>query len=280
MAYRHGRGRWLAIAALVAAAGLGAAAQGAQKIAPRDQLTVSVFGVDALSGKFPVGADGTITFPHLGAVAVAGQTTRDVEAHLTRSLKDAGYLVNPQVTVELEQTANKRVIVTGAVRSPGQLPFGGELTLFEALALAGSTTPEAGDLVIVLRAGAGAAGTNGAGASTPAAGDDEGENVIEVSLTELQSGRFADNVTLNDGDHIVVPRAQQVFINGQVRSPGAYSVPSGATVLQAITLAGGLTDRGTYRGLKILRDKKELKNVKQDTVVRPGDTIIVKASPF
>ncbi|MGH9204080.1 MAG: polysaccharide biosynthesis/export family protein, partial [Vicinamibacterales bacterium] len=73
---------------------------------------------------------------------------------------------------------------------------------------------------------------------------------------------------------------QQVFINGQVRSPGAYSIPSGATVLQAITLAGGLTDRGTYRGVRILRDKKELKNVKQDTVVKPGDTIIVKASPF
>ena len=281
MAYRHGRGRWLAIAVLLAA-GAAAAAQGAQRIAPRDQLTVAVFGVDALSGKYPVGADGTITFPHLGTVAVAGQTTRDVEAHLTRSLKEAGYLVNPQVTVELEQTANKRVIVTGAVRSPGQLPFGGELTLFEALALAGSTTPEAGDLVIVLRAGATGASAGGAGASgaSARASDEEGEQVIEVSLTELQSGRFADNVTLHDGDHIVVPRAQQVFINGQVRSPGAYSVPSGATVLQAITLAGGLSDRGTYRGIKILRDKKELKNVKQDTVVRPGDTIIVKASPF
>jgi polysaccharide export outer membrane protein len=177
------------------------------------------------------------------------------------------------VTVELVQTPNKRVIVTGAVRSPGQLPFGGELTLFEALALVGSTTSEAGDLVLVLRNGA-----DGNGEESQNGGKDE--NVVEVSLSDLQSGKLAHNVTLNDGDHIVVPRAQQVFINGQVRSPGAYSVPSGATVLQAITLAGGLTDRGTYRGIRILRDKKELKNVKQDTIVRPGDTIIVKASPF
>lgn len=254
---------------------MSSAGQSVPKIAARDQLTIVVFGVDALSGKFPVGADGTITFPHLGAIAVAGLGTREVEANLTKTLKDGGLLVNPQVTVELVQTPNKRVIITGAVRTPGQLPFGGELSLFEALALVGSTTSEAGDLVLVLRS------ADGHGGSGAAQTDDESNGVIEVSLTDLQSGKLAENnLMLRDGDHIVVPRAQQVFINGQVRSPGAYSVPSGATVLQAITLAGGLTDRGTYRGIRILRDKKELKNVKQDTIVRPGDTIIVKASPF
>jgi len=250
-----------------------ASAQTAPKIAARDQLTITVFGVQELTGKFQVNADGSINFPHLGSVAVAGQATRDVEAHLSRSLKEGGFLLNPQVTVELVQTPNKRVIVTGAVRSPGQLPYAGELTLFEALALVGSPTAEAGDLVLVVRGDSNgeAATQNGEGSS----------NVVEVSLNDLQSGRLAEyNVALHDGDHIVVPRAQQVFISGQVRSPGAFSVPSGATVLQALTLAGGLTERGTNRGIRILRDKKELKNVKLDTVVRPGDTIIVKASPF
>lgn len=272
MAYKHVR-RILLAAALVATVAAPASAQNVPKIAARDAITVLVYGVEALSGKFAVGADGTITFPHLGAIAVAGQTTREVEAGLAKSLKDAGYLVNPQVTVELVQTPNKRVIITGAVRSPGQLPYAGELSLFEALALVGSTTSEAGDLVLVLRA------DGGDGATATVAGE-QANNVVEVSLAELQSGRLAENVMLNDGDHIVVPRAQQVFINGQVRSPGAYSIPSGASVLQAITLAGGLTDRGTYRGIRILRDKKEVKNVKQDTPVKPGDTIIVKASPF
>ena len=88
------------------------------------------------------------------------------------------------------------------------------------------------------------------------------------------------NLGLQDGDQVVVPRAQQVFISGQVRSPGAYNVPSGSTVMQAIILAGGLTDRGTYRGVKILRDGKEVKSVKNETPVRPGDTIVVKASAF
>ncbi|MGQ0737279.1 MAG: polysaccharide biosynthesis/export family protein [Acidobacteriota bacterium] len=251
------------------------AAQGGPKVAPRDSLTISVFGVEALSGKFAVGPDGTISYPHLGQIKVAGLDARAVETQISGQLRQAGYLVNPQVTVELTQTPNKKVIITGAVRSPGQLPFAGEMTLFEALALVGSTTPEAGDLVLVVRAGA------HAGDGETRVGDrSDDDGVIEVSLRALENGNLANNVTLEDGDNIVVPRAQQVFISGQVRSPGGYTVVSGTSVLQAITLAGGLTDRGTMRGLRIIRDKKEVKNVKADTVVRPGDTLVVKASPF
>lgn len=256
----------LIAAALVAIASVGAAAQDAAKVAARDQLTITVFGVEDLSGKFPVAADGTMVYPHLGAIRVAGLATSQVAATLSAKLKEAGLLLNPQVTVELIQTPNKKVLVTGAVRSPGQVPFAGELTLFEALALAGSATSEAGDLVLVVRGGSGAQPGEG--------------TMLEVSRAELESGRMERNVTLQDGDQIVVPRAQQVFISGQVRSPGAYNVPSGSTVMQAIILAGGLTERGTYRGVKILRDGKEVKSVKTETLVRPGDTIVVKASAF
>jgi polysaccharide export outer membrane protein len=254
-------------AVMVVAAHAMIAAQGATKVAARDQLAVTVFGVEDLSGKYPVAVDGTMNYPHLGALRVVGLDTTQVAATLSTKLKEAGLLLNPQVSVELIQTPNKKVLVTGAVRTPGQLPFAGELTLFEALALAGSATSDAGDLVLVMRA-------SGAGQQSA-----EG-NVIEVSRSELESGRMERNVALQDGDQIVVPRAQQVFISGQVRSPGAYNVPSGSTVMQAIILAGGLTDRGTYRGVKILRDGKEVKSVKTETQVRPGDTIVVKASAF
>jgi polysaccharide biosynthesis/export protein len=262
----------LGVCLVVGLAGV-AAAQPAPKIAARDQLTITVFGVDGLSGKFAVGSDGTINYPHLGSLRVAGLVPREVESDLMQKLKDGGFLVNPQVTVDLVQTQTKKVIITGAVRTPGQLPFAGQLTVFEALALAGSTTPEAGDLVLVVRAGAASAETEG--------GRPSGEGVLEISLSDLESGKLADhNVTLNDGDHIVVPRAQQVFISGQVRSPGAYTVSSGTTVLQALTLAGGLTDRGSNRGIRIIRDKKEIKDVKLDTIVKPGDTIVIKARQF
>lgn len=269
MAPKHRTRALLVVTALAVAVVAAPAAQTGAKVSARDQLAITVFGVEDLTGKFLVAADGTVTFPHLGAVPVAGMDAAQVAAELSGKLKAAGLLLNPQVTVELVQTPNKRVIVTGAVRSPGQLPFAGELTLFEALALSGSTTSEAGDLVLVIRS------------SAPGNGNGEGGNVIEVSRAELEGGNLAQhNVTLHDGDQIVVPRAQQVFISGQVRSPSGYTIASGTTVLQALTLAGGLTDRGTMRGIKILRNGKEVKNVKADTIVRPGDTIIVRASAF
>ena len=261
--------RFLALVAaawMVVAANAMIAAQGGSKVGARDQLAITVFGVEDLSGKFPVAPDGTLNYPHLGALRVVGLDTAQVAATLSAKLKEAGLLLNPQVSVELIQTPNKKVIVTGAVRTPGQMPFAGELTLFEALALAGSATSDAGDLILVMRAGGGGQSSEG--------------NVIEVSRNELESGRMERNVALQDGDQIVVPRAQQVFISGQVRSPGAYNVPAGSTVMQAIILAGGLTDRGTYRGVKILREGKEVKSVKTESQVRPGDTIVVKASAF
>jgi polysaccharide biosynthesis/export protein len=266
MAPKHRSSSLCLAVVLVVAATAMMAAQGAAKVAARDQLAITVFGVEDLSGQFPVAVDGTLNYPHLGALRVAGMDTAQVAAALSAKLKEAGFLLNPQVSVELIQTPNKKVIVTGAVRSPGQLPFAGELTLFEALALAGSATSDAGDLILVMRANNGQPSAEG--------------NVVEVSRAELESGRMERNVALQDGDQIVVPRAQQVFISGQVRSPGAYNVPTGSTVMQAIILAGGLTDRGTYRGVKILRDGKEVKSVKTETQVRPGDTIVVRASAF
>jgi polysaccharide export outer membrane protein len=254
-----------------------AAQQTGPKIEPRDQVAVAVFGVPSLSGKFPVDVDGTLNFPLVGPVRVAGLTAREVEADLGRRLVEGGFFTTvPQITIDLEQTPNKRVTVTGAVRSAGQIAYAGELTLLDALVRTGGVTTEAGDEALVVRRPRadqdGAATEGGAEVADP---------VIIVNLRELQSGNVAaHNVTLQDGDLVIVQRAQSVYISGQVRSPGAVRVESGATVLQVLALAGGLNDRGTTRGMRIIRNKEEVEDVTLETVVRPGDTIIVRASPW
>ncbi|MGE0702684.1 MAG: polysaccharide biosynthesis/export family protein [Vicinamibacterales bacterium] len=250
------------------------AQQAALTISPRDQVAVAVFGVERLTGKFPVEVDGSMNYPLLGPVQVAGLTTREVEAELGRRLTEGGFFtVTPQITVDLEQTPNKRVTVTGAVRSGGQIMFAGELTLLDAIVRAGSPTPEAGDEALVVRQGGLTDGATGA--------EHDASNVITVNLRELQSGNVAEhNVTLHDGDLVIVQRAQSVYVSGQVRSPGAVRIETGATVLQVLALAGGLNERGTNRGLRILRNKEEVEDVTLETVVRPGDTIIVRASPW
>lgn len=269
--------------ALVLAASVATAQQAQPTIAPRDQVTVAVFGVERLSGQFPVDVDGSLNYPLLGPIRVAGLTPRALEADLSRRLIEGGYFTTaPQITVALEQTPNKRVTVTGAVRQAGQILYAGELTLLDALVRAGSATAEAGEEALVVRAPR-VAPDGGLVPGDPGdPGDDEGLNgVITVNLRELQSGNVAaHNITLHDGDLVIVQRAQSVYVSGQVRSPGAVRIEAGATVLQVLALAGGLNDRGTTRGIRILRNAEYVEHVDMQTVVRPGDTIIVRASPW
>jgi polysaccharide export outer membrane protein len=84
---------------------------------------------------------------------------------------------------------------------------------------------------------------------------------------------------LHDGDTIFVPRAESVYVFGQVKNPGAYSLQQKNTsVLQALSLAGGVTDRGSTSRIRIVRivngEKKDLK-AKIGDIVKPGDTVIV-----
>jgi polysaccharide export outer membrane protein len=102
--------------------------------------------------------------------------------------------------------------------------------------------------------------------------------VIKVNVMDLQSGKLSNNVALRDGDTVFVPKAEPFFVTGQVRSPGSYPLQKGMTVLQALSVAGGVTDRGTTRRMKLIRmadgKKKEL-SVELTDLVQPGDTIIV-----
>ena len=103
-------------------------------------------------------------------------------------------------------------------------------------------------------------------------------DVTTVDLKQLQSGAFSQNVSLRDGDTIFVPRAESVYVFGQVRSPGAYPIQRNTTVLQALSLAGGVNERGATGRIRIVRIEKgktiEVR-VKLNDVVRPGDTIMV-----
>jgi polysaccharide export outer membrane protein len=253
--------------ALLAGGGL-RAQQVEPRIAPSDQLTVTVFGVDSLSGKFLVDAAGEFEFPLVGRLKAGGLTARDLGSLISRSLVDKKIMaITPQVVVELLQTANHRVTVTGEVRVPQEIVFAGTLKLFDALVRVGMTGPDAGDQILVVRAPV----------------ENAEEEILHVNLRELSSGNLSDyDIDLQDGDRVIVPAAEKVFIDGYVRSPGAYVVPSGATVRQALTLAGGITDRGSDRGIRILRriegenDPKELKNVELSEPVQPGDTIIIR----
>jgi polysaccharide export outer membrane protein len=249
-------------------------ARGEYLIGAQDVLTVTVWDSPDLSGKFTVETDGSFTFPLIGRVKAGGLTLRQFEAELKKKLAD-GYFKNPQVSVAVESYRSQRIFIVGEVRSPGSYPLTGDMTLIEAIARAGSTTPSASLEAIIVRA---PAGKQADGPTLPGQKADSSETQ-RVNLRDLQSGALTENIALRDGDTIFVPRAESIYVFGQVKNPGAYALQStDTTVLQALSLAGGVTDRGATTRIKIVRvvkgEKVEIK-VKLSDLVLPGDTIIV-----
>ncbi|HWB31366.1 MAG TPA: SLBB domain-containing protein [Vicinamibacterales bacterium] len=248
------------------------AAQQAPTIAVRDQVKVTVVGTEIPTGPFPVDADGAIDYPYIGRVKAVGLTARELGTELAKRLVTAQVLVgSPQVSVELMQTANKKVTVSGAVNNKGEFPFSGELSVFSALVKAGGASQDAGDEVLLIRAPK----DLGTAAAGQAAGDED-DDVITLSRKQIESGEFDGATLVEDGDRIVVSKARQVYIDGQVSRPGGYTIEAGTTLRQALSLAGGVTDLGAVNRVRVLRNGKRLDKVDLDkTIIQPGDTITV-----
>jgi polysaccharide export outer membrane protein len=221
--------------------------------------------------------DGTVKLPLIERTKVAGLTARRIEEAITKQLTD-GYLKNPQVSVTVEQYKSQRVFVQGEVKQPGVYTLSGETTLLEILTRAGQVTPDAGNDVLLIRP---AEGKSPAGPLGPDSG--EGAETKRIDLNDLQNGLAATNVLLKDGDTIHVPRGEKVYIVGQVVTSGAYTIRKNTTVLQALALAGGVTERGARNRIKILRSingKQKETSVELDDIVEPGDTIVVPERYF
>jgi polysaccharide biosynthesis/export protein len=261
-----------------ASSGLTAQSGADYVIGAQDVLLIQVFDQQDLGGKYTVEVDGTFTFPLIGRVKAGGMTLRGFEGELKRLLAD-GYFRNPQVTVAVEQYRSQRVFVMGEVRQPGPVSLTGGMTLIEALARAGSTLPTSSGEVSVVRA---AQSTNGdAGPLMP--GQEATTEVFRTSIQDLQSGSLSHNVELRDGDTVFVPRAELVYVFGEVRNPGGYGVQKNTTVLQALSLAGGVTEHGAMNRIQVMRLIKGTKieiRVKLTDVVQPEDTIIVPQRYF
>jgi len=249
-----------------------AAPESGYVIGEQDVLNITVWDNAELTGKYSVQPGGDVTFPVVGRVKAAGLSVGAFEVALTRALAD-GFIRDPRVAVTLDQFRGKRIFVFGNVTSPGTYPLPEGQTLIEALVRAGYAA--ASEAVIV----------RPKHPSGPVMLENVGDSeVLRVNLKEfekdVEKGVLTRNLALRDGDTIYVPRvdANRIFVTGQVRTVGAYSITSGTTVLQALALAGGPTETAAVNRLRIIRlirGKQESLKAKLGDIVLPGDTIIV-----
>jgi polysaccharide export outer membrane protein len=250
----------------------GAQQNGGPAVAPQDVLTITVWGQPELSGKFSIDTDGTLTFPLVGRVQAAGLRPRDIEEALQKRLAD-GFLKNPQLSVTAERADTQTINVMGEVKQAGSFPAARGMSLIEALARAGSTTEMASGTVLITRPQVRMPSSGAAGEP-----QEDAPEVLRVNLKALQSGAAGTNLQLRGGETVFVPRAETVYVIGAVKNPGTYPIREQTTVLQAIALAGGLTERGSFRAVRIVRQSDPAKKhakVKLDELLQPGDTIVV-----
>jgi polysaccharide biosynthesis/export protein len=245
------------------------------RVGLQDEVKITVFDEPDLSGMYRVDADGTISFPLIGHVAAAGSTVSELQQQIIKMLA-AGFIRNPQVRVEINQYKSQFIYVIGEVRSPGKMAMtSANMTLLEALALAGSPTANASNEVIVVH-------PNRPDGSGDPAGDTEGTR-ITVNRKDLELGKAGQDVVLQDGDIINVPSAQHFYITGMVRNPGTFVLDPGITVQQAIALAGGLNERGSDRRIKVsrlIKGKLVEIGIELEDRVQADDTIIISGRFF
>jgi polysaccharide export outer membrane protein len=246
-------------------------------VGPQDVLTLTIFNDDTMSRPaLIVDNDGTIDCPLLGRMKVVGKTSRQIEEDLRGRYgpkRDAtgkvigGIFLNPNLSVVVKEFRSQRVTVQGSVRTPGEVDLQGDPTLTRALAAAGYPIAESGSYVLITHASEGAV---------------KPEDQVRVPRAEIENGR-ASRIRLRAGDTIFVPTADKFFISGEVRSPGFYNLPSDLTVMKALGVAGGPTDRANRKKIRIQRvvngTPVEIK-AEDSTPVLPGDTIIVYRRVF
>jgi polysaccharide export outer membrane protein len=249
------------------------------RIGRQDLLEISVFDVEELSQTVRVADDGSITMPLLGRLEVAGLTKTELERKIARLLEER-YVRDPQVTVFVKEYESKKIAVSGAVKNPGSYEMLGRKTLLELLSMAGGLDKEMGKEIIIFRR------------------NEETTRRIAVELERLvYEADPSLNLVVEAGDIIYVPAVEKVriFVSGAVRNPDLYEVPreEPVTVLKAITLAGGTTDRAALKKVQVIRTDRDgnritlvvnLKKVKrgkaEDPILQKDDLVLVPESFF
>lgn len=251
--------RWFSVPLLLVAAGLVSGLAGpalAQtpsaeiqeyRVGAKDVLKITVWGHEDLSRQVVVSADGSFQFPLIGDVAVAGRTPGEIETRL-RDLLGKDYLVNPQVSVSVQEYRAQRVFVLGEVEKPGTYVLTGQTSLLDVLAQAGGPGKSAGRQVVIVRL------PKSEGPATPGAA---GSVTLRANLQRLLDGLPGENVNLQNGDTVFVPKLTSFFVLGEVVRQGAYAMEKETTALEAVTLAGGFTDRAAPAGATIHRKKAD-----------------------
>lgn len=238
------------------------------RLGPGDVVRVTVYENEDMTTEDRITEKGVITMPLMGQVHIAGLTKVAAEGAIQKALSENKLVKNPSVTVRVVQYRSQLISVVGSVVKPGNYAIDKNSSLLELLALAGGVAADGDDeRVSIIRTESGV------------------PTKVDVNTrTLLEKAHMGDNVEVVAGDVIFVPKAPMFYVYGEVHRPGAYRLQRDMTVLQALSVGGGLTPRGTERGIKINRRNDDggsrIVEVLLSERLKPDDVITVKERLF
>jgi polysaccharide export outer membrane protein len=254
-------------------------------LGPDDSLDISGPELTEVANKpVRIDSDGDIQVPPAGRVHVAGLTVQQTEKELNKVLST--YIRHPQAVVTITELRSQPVSILGAVNAPGVHQVQGHKTLLEMLSLAGGIRQDAGYSVRITRQ------LDWGCIPLPGAAlDPSGRfSVAEVNLKKIMEAKNPEeNIQIFPHDVISVPKAEMVYVIGEVKRSGGFVLGEhqSISVLQALSLAEGLNGGADTRHAKILRlkrdadqreempvDVKDVLNGKKPDVPLLGDDIL------
>lgn len=271
--------RWVAgLAFLCLVAPFGAWAQSAAttmtapateyRLAAGDVVRITVFQNPDLTLEARISEAGMVSYPLLGGIKIGGLTGSEAERLIANGLRTGNFVKQPQVSILVAQVRGNQVSVLGQVARPGRYPIEtAELRLSDLLATAGGIGPGGGDIVTVI----------GKRGGKPYR--------VEVDLPKIfGNDQRSSDILLQNEDVVWIDRAPTIYVYGEVQRPGAQRLERGLTVLQTLATAGGLTARGTEKGMRIHRKgadgKTQVIQPSMDDALHDGDVLFVRESLF
>jgi polysaccharide export outer membrane protein len=258
----------------------------AYRLGVGDEFSVTASHTDDLNNKiFRVSLTGDVNFPDkVGTIHVAGMTLEEVQASITKRLSET--IKRPEVSLNITQYRSQPVSVLGEVNRPQTIQLEGNKTLFEVMAMVGGPKPEASRIIIRRRLDVGSIPLS----SAVVDGDYSVAEISVQSVTYLN--RPQDNILIMANDVITVPRAEVVYVIGEVKKPGGFALieKRNITILELLVKAEGALPNAAKKNAKVIRqvagannieipvNLNDVMNSKTNITLQPEDILYVPDS--
>ncbi len=233
-----------------------------------DVIRINVYQNPDLTLETRVTEAGVVSYPLLGTIRLGGLTVTAAEKLVADGLRSGNFVKQPQVTLVVLQVRGNQASVLGQVNRPGRYPIEvADMRLTDLLAMAGGTAAGGADMVVV----------------TGTRNNREYRLEVDLPTVFVPGGKDKDVIILN-GDTVWVDRQPIVYIYGEVQRPGPMRLERGMTLMQSLATGGGLTQRGTEKGIRVHRKgvdgKVQIITPTMDDAMRDGDVVYVRESLF